>query len=162
MLLQRNMLLLVGALILGVALFLRPDAVSAQPCHPHMHGASEAPPAAPPREAEAPSPAHMPVHTPANTLAHVHMTVVSATFDDAFAVSGEAQLHAAPFVSMADRSCCGAGCKNARCVGGKSMTTVPSAEPLPAAAEPAPFAVDDAPLFDRPPPGLRKPPRSFV
>lgn len=152
---RSNVLLLFGTLLLAVAVFLRPDAVSAQPCHPHMHAASEALPAVPPGEAEATSPA---LRAPA----HAHMTLVSHAFDDAPAVAGEVQLHAAPFVSMADWSCCGAGCKNAQCVGGKSMTVASPSETLLSAAELAPFAVDDAPLFDRVPQGPRKPPRSLV
>lgn len=148
MLRRRNLLLLFGTLIVAVVVFLRPDAANAQPCHHHMHAASEAPPAAPPREAPAP--------------AHAHMTFESIAFDDARVVAGDSQVHAAPFVSMADRSCCGAGCKNARCVGGKSMTVTSPSETLLNAAEPAPFAVDDAPLSDRAPQGPRKPPRSLV
>lgn len=155
MLRRNNVLLLFGTLLLAVAVFLRPDAVSAQPCHPHMHAASEAPPAAPLAEAEATSPA---LRAPA----HAHMTLVSNAFDNAPAVSGEVQLHAAPFVSMADWSCCGAGCKNARCVGGKSVSVASPSETLLSAAEPAPFAVDDAPLLDLVPQGPRKPPRSLV
>ena len=148
MLRRLNLLLLFGTLIVAVAVFLRPDAASAQPCHPHMHAASEAPPASPPREAEAP--------------AHAHMTFESIAFDDVPVVAGDSQLHAAPFVSVADWSCCGAGCKNARCVGGKSMTVTSPSETLLNAAEPAPFAVDDAPLSDRVPQGPRKPPRALV
>lgn len=151
MLRRSNVLLLFGTLIVAVAVFLPPDAVSAQPCHPHMH--SEAPPAAPPHEAEAPAP---------RAPARAHLTLVSITFDDAPVVAGDSQVHAAPFVSMADWSCCGAGCKNARCVGGKSMTVTSPSETLLSAVEPAPFAVDDAPLFDRVPKGPRKPPRSLV
>ncbi len=155
MLRRSNVLLLFGTLLLAVAVFLRPDAVGAQPCHPHMHAASEAPPATPPGEAEATSLAP-------RTLEHAHMTLASIAFDDAPVVAGESQVHAAPFVSMADRSCCGAGCKNARCVGGKSMTVAPPSETLLSAAESAPFAIDDAPLSDRVPKGPRKPPRSLV
>lgn len=150
---RSNVLLLFGTLLLAVAVFLRPDAVSAQPCHPHMHAASEALPATPSGDA---------LSSALRAAAHVHMTPVSNAFDDALAVAGEVQLHAAPFVSMADWSCCGAGCKNARCVGGKSMTVASPSETLLRAAEPVPFAVDDAPLFDRVPRGPRKPPRSLV
>ena len=153
MLRRRNLLLLFGTLIVAVAVFLRPDAASAQPCHPHMHAASEVMLAAPPHEAEAPAP---------RGLARAHTTFVSIAFDDAPVVAGDSQLHASPFVSMADWSCCGAGCKNARCVGGKSMTVAPPSETLLSAAEPAPFAVDDAPLSDRVPQGPRKPPRALV
>lgn len=151
----RNLLLLFGTVIVAVTVFLRPDAASAHPCHPHMHSASEAPPATSPGEAEAHSSAP-------RAPEHAHMTRVSIAFDDVPVVAGDSQVHAAPFVSMADRSCCGAGCKNARCVGGKSMTVTSPSEMLPKAAEPAPFAVDDAPLSDRAPQGPRKPPRSLV
>jgi hypothetical protein len=155
MLRRNNVLLLFGTLLLAVAVFLRPDAVSAQPCHPHMHAASEAPPAAPLAEAEATSPA---LRAPA----HGHMTLVSNAFDNAPAVSGEVQLHAAPFVSMADWSCCGAGCKNARCVGGKSMSVATLSVVSVPGGEAPPFAVDAGPLVGRTPQGPRNPPRSFV
>jgi hypothetical protein len=147
----RPTLLLLGALLLAVSACLLPGMAEAQPCHPHMQASSEAP-APPPREAE----------VPPEPRAEVPGFFPKITFEQGISAPGETQVSAPPFVSMEDWSCCGAGCKNALCVGGKSVAATPASEPSLVGGGPAPFAIEAGPLFGHTPSGLKKPPRSFV
>lgn len=148
--------LLLGVLVLAAWACLLPSAAEAQPCHQHTHAASEPSPA-PPREAEAPE-----LGSAARVFAHAHAMHLPVAFDEVPTIAGETQVHPGPVVSMADRSCCGAGCKNARCVGGKSANVIPLAEPSFPVGAPGLFAAEPVPLFGRMPDGLRRPPRSLV
>jgi hypothetical protein len=151
-----TLVLLLGVLVLAAWACLLPGTAEAQPCHPHMHAASE-PSLAPPREAEAPESG-----TAARVFAHAHAIHSPVALDEVPTIAGETQVHPGPVVSMADRSCCGAGCKNAQCVGGKSATVVSLAERSFPVGAPGLFAAEPVPLFGRMPKGLRKPPRSLV
>lgn len=151
-----TLVLLLGVLVLAAWACLLPSTAEAQPCHPHMHATSEPSPA-PPLEAEVPA-----SRTTALVFAHVHAMHLAVAFDEVPAIAGETQVHPGPVVSMADRSCCGAGCKNAQCVGGKSATVFSLAERSFPVGAPGFFAAEPVPLLGRMPEGLRKPPRSVV